>query len=113
MDQETKQNTSKVYFTTFRCRPDEGPVNKLKRLVKAAGIGDIDMDGKFVAIKMHFGELGNMAFLRQAVPYRLQYSLPWQPQECHRALVLRMGKRFHAAHCGVSGDNRRRAEGYG
>lgn len=64
MDQETKQNTSKVYFTTFRCRPDEGPVDKLKRLVKAAGIGNIDMDGKFVAIKMHFGELGNMAFLR-------------------------------------------------
>lgn len=22
------------------------------------------MDGKFVAIKMHFGELGNLAFLR-------------------------------------------------
>ena len=30
----------------------------------AAGIKDIDMDGKFVAIKMHFGELGNLAFLR-------------------------------------------------
>ena len=29
-----------------------------------AGIKKIDMEGKFVAIKMHFGELGNMAFLR-------------------------------------------------
>ena len=55
---------SKVYYTDFRCRPDEGPADKLKRLIKAAGIGDIDMDGKFVAIKMHFGELGNMTFLR-------------------------------------------------
>ena len=58
------QKISKVYFTDFRCRPDEGPTHKLKRLVKAAGIGQIDMDGKFVAIKMHFGELGNMTFLR-------------------------------------------------
>ena len=55
---------AKVFYTDFRCKPDEGPADKLKRLVKAAGIGDIDMDGKFVAIKMHFGELGNMSFLR-------------------------------------------------
>lgn len=55
---------SKVYFTDFRCAMDESPIEKLKRLMKAAGIGQIDMDGKFVAIKMHFGELGNMSFLR-------------------------------------------------
>ena len=55
---------SKVFFTSFRCRPDEGPTDKLKRLIKAAGIGQIDMDGKFVAVKMHFGELGNLAYLR-------------------------------------------------
>ena len=59
-----KQTASKVYFTDFRCRPDEGRADKLKRLVKAAGIDKIDMDGKFVAIKMHFGELGNLSFLR-------------------------------------------------
>ena len=58
------QTTSKVFYTDFRCRPDEGPADKLKRLIKAAGISGIDMDGKFVAIKMHFGELGNMTFLR-------------------------------------------------
>ena len=39
-------------------------LDKLKRLCVAAGIENIDMDGKFVAIKMHFGELGNLAFLR-------------------------------------------------
>ncbi len=55
---------AKVYFTDFRCKPDEGPADKLKRLLSAAGIGGIDMDGKFVAIKMHFGEKGNMAYLR-------------------------------------------------
>ena len=36
----------------------------IKKLCIAAGIRDIDMNGKFVAIKMHFGELGNLAFLR-------------------------------------------------
>ena len=55
---------SKVFYTDFRCRPDEGPVDKLKRLIKTAGIDKIDMEGKFVAIKMHFGELGNMTYLR-------------------------------------------------
>ena len=55
---------SKVYFTDFRTRGAEGLPRKLKRLCKAAGIGSMDMENKFVAIKMHFGELGNLAFLR-------------------------------------------------
>jgi len=54
----------KVYYTDFRCRTDEGPAEKLTRLIKKAGISTIDMKGKFVAIKMHFGELGNMSYLR-------------------------------------------------
>lgn len=56
---------SKVYFTDFRTIAfgDSLPV-KLKKLIKKAGIGQIDMDGKFVAIKMHFGELGNISYLR-------------------------------------------------
>lgn len=55
---------SKVYFTDFRAKLGEGLPSKLKRLIKAAGIGDIDMDNKFTAIKMHFGELGNISYLR-------------------------------------------------
>ncbi len=56
---------SKVYFTNFRTIAfgDSLPT-KLKKLIKKAGIGQIDMDGKFVAIKMHFGELGNISYLR-------------------------------------------------
>lgn len=30
-------NPSKVYFTDFRCRPDQGPADKLKKFIKAAG----------------------------------------------------------------------------
>ncbi len=55
---------SKVYFADFRARNGEAMPLKLKRLMKEAGIGSIDMDGKFVAIKMHFGELGNISYLR-------------------------------------------------
>ncbi|MDF2655583.1 MAG: 4Fe-4S ferredoxin iron-sulfur binding protein [Bacillota bacterium] len=56
---------SKVYFTDFRTMAfGDGLPVKLKKLIKEAGIGQIDMNGKFVAIKMHFGELGNVSFLR-------------------------------------------------
>ena len=56
---------SKVYYTDFRTVAfGDGLPVKLQKLIKKAGIGDIDMDGKFVAIKMHFGEKGNLAFLR-------------------------------------------------
>ena len=56
---------SKVYFTDFHTIAfgDSLPT-KLKKLIKKAGIADLDMDGKFVAIKMHFGELGNISYLR-------------------------------------------------
>ena len=55
---------STVYFTDFRCPVGTSQLDKLRKLCVAAGIKDIDMDGKFVAIKMHFGELGNVSFLR-------------------------------------------------
>lgn len=56
---------AKVYFTDFRTVAfGDGLPTKLKKLIKKAGIGKIDMDGKFVAIKMHFGELGNISYLR-------------------------------------------------
>ena len=56
---------AKVYFTDLHTREfGDGLPKKLKTLIRAAGIGDIDMDGKFVAIKMHFGEMGNVAHLR-------------------------------------------------
>lgn len=55
---------AKVYFTDFRVPVGRNIMQKLRALCLAAGIKKIDMDGKFVAIKMHFGELGNMAYLR-------------------------------------------------
>ena len=56
--------SSKVYYTDFHTTVDEPLTKKLARLILTAGMDQIDFQGKFVAIKMHFGELGNMAFLR-------------------------------------------------
>lgn len=55
---------SKVYYTNLRTRIGDNLLQKLERLIKTAGIGDIDFEDKYTAIKMHFGEPGNLAFLR-------------------------------------------------
>jgi uncharacterized Fe-S center protein len=55
---------AKVYFTNMRTKVGESLLVKLDRLIKKAGIGDIDFKEKYVAIKIHFGEPGNLAFLR-------------------------------------------------
>ncbi len=55
---------SKVFFTDFRTSIGTSQGAKLRKLILKAGIQDIDFEGKFVAIKMHFGELGNFAYLR-------------------------------------------------
>ena len=64
MTEDFMGEKSKVYFTDFRTQIDVPLTKKLQKLIRKAGIGQIDMDGKFVAIKMHFGEYGNLAFLR-------------------------------------------------
>lgn len=56
---------AKVYFTDFRT-PYGGDTmpGKLKKLIRKAGIDQLNLDGQFVAIKIHFGELGNVSYLR-------------------------------------------------
>ena len=55
---------SKVYFTDFRAKQGMNVLQKLDRLIREAGIDKIDFKNKFVAIKIHFGEPGNIAYLR-------------------------------------------------
>ncbi len=55
---------AKVYFTDMHTSFSENLPQKLERLIKTAGIGQIDFEKKYAAIKMHFGEPGNLAFLR-------------------------------------------------
>jgi len=55
---------SKVYYTDMHTTQQENLLKKLRRLILAAGMGEIDFDRKYTAIKLHFGEPGNLAFLR-------------------------------------------------
>lgn len=55
---------SKVYFASLRMPEGKSALDKLDRLLDKAGFDQIDFDGKFVAIKIHFGEPGNLSFLR-------------------------------------------------
>ena len=55
---------AKVFYTDMRALPGTSLPDKLKKLIKKAGIGDIDFEKKMTAIKIHFGEPGNLSFLR-------------------------------------------------
>ena len=55
---------AKVYFTDLRALPGNNLLLKLQKLMRAAGVESIDFEQKYVAVKMHFGEPGNLAFLR-------------------------------------------------
>lgn len=62
---------SKVYFTNLRTTPSSNLLTKLERLVKKAGIENINFKNQFVAVKIHFGEPGNLAYLRPNYVARL------------------------------------------
>ncbi|MDR3236209.1 MAG: DUF362 domain-containing protein [Prevotellaceae bacterium] len=55
---------SKVYYTDLHTTPSINLCHKLERLVRKAGIEELDCNGKFTAVKIHFGEPGNMAYIR-------------------------------------------------
>jgi len=56
--------SSTVLFCNLRTSMKENLPAKLKRLVETAGIKEIVSPRNLVAIKLHFGEKGNTAFIR-------------------------------------------------
>jgi uncharacterized Fe-S center protein len=48
----------------MRTKVGESLLMKMDRLIQKAGIKEIDFTRKYVAIKIHFGEPGNLSFLR-------------------------------------------------
>ena len=56
--------SANVYFADMHVKPGDNILSKFERLIVKAGIDQIDFKDKFVAVKVHFGEVGNMAFLR-------------------------------------------------
>ena len=57
-------SSSKVWFTNLRTKSSQNLLKKLENLVIRAGIDKIDLTKKITAIKIHFGEPGNLAYLR-------------------------------------------------
>ena len=55
---------AKVYYTDFRTQANVSQGMKLQNLCRRAGLNTVDFSGKFVAIKLHFGELGYFAYIR-------------------------------------------------
>ncbi len=56
-------SASKVFYTDLRAK-GESLQSKLRRLMITAGIKNINFDKKYTVIKLHFGEPGNLAYLR-------------------------------------------------
>ena len=55
---------SNVYFTNLRTTPEKNILQKLDGLVRKAGIEEINFKKQYVAMKLHLGEPGNLAYLR-------------------------------------------------
>lgn len=55
---------SKVYFMDLRATHQENLFQKLGRLLDTAGIAERFKERDLVAVKLHFGEMGNAAFIR-------------------------------------------------
>ena len=90
---------SKVYFTDLHATFEENLfLQKLARLARTAGMETLDFKNRYAAIKIHFGEPGNLAYLRpnyarvlvdmikkqggRTVPDRLQYLVCRTPEKC-------------------------------
>ena len=56
--------SSKVYLTDLRASVNQNILSKLVMLMNSAGIEDIITPRSLVALKLHFGEEGNTAFIR-------------------------------------------------
>lgn len=55
---------SKVYYSSMKCKFTDSPLNKIKRLMNRCGAEKIYEKDDLTAVKVHFGELGNTAYLR-------------------------------------------------
>jgi uncharacterized Fe-S center protein len=56
--------TATVWFTDFSARPGNGLLDKTASLLDRAGIAGIVSKKSLTAVKLHFGEKGNTAFVR-------------------------------------------------
>jgi uncharacterized Fe-S center protein len=62
---------SQVFFIDFRADVETNVMAKLEKLVDAAGLCNVIAPRDLVAVKIHFGEMGNAAFIRPIYVRRL------------------------------------------
>jgi uncharacterized Fe-S center protein len=55
---------SAVHWIDLRTTPSLTILQKLDKLLRAAGMADLDLRDKYTALKIHFGEPGNMSYVR-------------------------------------------------
>ncbi len=55
---------SEVFLTDMRTEPGNNILDKFEKLLIKSGLDKIDFKNKFVALKIHFGEPGNLAYIR-------------------------------------------------
>lgn len=53
-----------VYWIDLRTNPNLTILKKLDKLLRKAGMDKLDLDEKYAALKIHFGEPGNMSYIR-------------------------------------------------
>ena len=56
--------SAQVFFTNFRTKPGQSLLTKLEQLMTQAGLLNCVKPKDLVAIKLHFGERGNLAYIR-------------------------------------------------
>lgn len=64
-----------VYFMDFTANSRENLPDKLQRLVTAAGMNSLLAKGDITGVKLHFGEKGNLAYIRPPIVRRLLTTL--------------------------------------
>ena len=101
-------NKAKVYFTNLRTTPNSNLLDKMERLVRKAGIADISFEQQFTAIKIHFGEPGNLAYIRPNYAARLVQVLRSLGGQRRRPSAKCYGKRFQSDFRSMPGNHCRR-----
>ena len=119
---------AKVYFSDLRTSPTSNLLDKMERLLKRAGIGQLPLQDSFTAIKIHFGEPGNLAYIRPNYAARMANLLrsfgakPFltdchpifrPPFQCCGASAKRNGERVQSHIRPMPGDYCRRSQRYG
>ena len=60
----TETTKGKVYWIDLRTTPSMNILKKLEKLLRISGFSNLDLKEKYTALKIHFGEPGNMSYIR-------------------------------------------------